>query len=370
MPLLQDISVDTVAFPWANRAPRRAIQSSIAVALALVVGHFTGHASAGAIAAGAAFTVGFAVFHEAMASTLLSMALVTAGIASATLIGSTAAQWTPGAVLVVIVASVNYGLLADLSPTAGWIGQQCAVFAIIASGFPLGRDYAVGRASMVVVGGLLQFVVYAISYRIRHVTYASKDAPLLHQRVTTRIRALWRGVTDSLRSASAAATVSYIGRLALTLVLATLYYRRHHLANGYWAPMTAVLVLKPIWTGTLSRGAARLLGTVAGATVAVLSALYLHATTPIVFALVMITAWASYAVQAVNYALFSFFLTLYIVYSFRFGGFSQPSAAHLRMLNTAIGGGLALAVDFTWLAVSFVHERLLKQTGPQKSEAR
>ncbi len=361
MPLLQDISVDTVAFPWANRAPRRAVQSSIAIALALIVGRLTGHASAGAIAAGAAFTVGFAVFHEAMASTLLSMAFVTAGIASATLAGSLAAQWTPGVLLVAVMASINYGLLAELSPTAGWIGQQCAVFAIVASGFPLGPHYAVGRASMVVVGGLLQLVVYAISFRIRHVTFSSESVPPLHQRLLARIRELWREVEESLRSSSAASRVSYICRLALTLSLATLYYRRHHLANGYWAPMTAVLVLKPVWTGTLSRGAARLLGTVAGATIAVLSALYLHATTPIIFALVMLTAWASYAVQAVNYALFSLFLTLYIVYSFRFGGFSQPSAAHLRMLNTAIGGGLALAVDFVWLTFSFVRARLIKQ---------
>ncbi len=367
MPLLQDISVDTVAFPWANRAPRRAVQSTIAIAIALIVGHATGHASAGAIAAGAAFTVGFAVFHEALASTLLSMSILTLGIASATLIGSLAAQWTPGVILVAVIASINYGLLADLSATAGWIGQQCAVFAIIAGGFPLGPHYAIGRASMIILGGLLQITVYAIAHRFRRVTFASQSAPPLHYRLRNRVRDLWNAVIKSLRSSSASATVSYIVRLAVTLCSATLFYRHRHLPNGYWAPMTAVLVLKPEWTNTLSRGTARLLGTVAGATIAVLSALYLHTTTPIVFALVMICAWASYAVQAVNYALFSLFLTLYIVYSFRFGGFSQPAAAHFRMLNTAIGGGIALVVDFVWLSFAFVRDRFVKQPVPQRS---
>ena len=225
MPLLQDISVDTVAFPWANRAPRRALQSTIAIAVALVVGHVTGHASAGAIAAGAAFTVGFAVFHEALASTILSMSIVTVGIASATLVGSLAAQWTPGVLLVAVLASINYGLLAEISATAGWIGQQCAVFAIVASGFPLGPHYAVGRASMIILGGALQIIVYAIAHRFRHVTFASPAAPPIHRRLRTRVQELLRAVFSSLRSSGASATINYICRLAVTLCAATLYYR-------------------------------------------------------------------------------------------------------------------------------------------------
>src|ERR1700753_1676314 len=107
------ISEDTTAFPWAKRTPGSGFVAVIAVGIALLVGWLTGHASAGAIAAGAAFTVGFAVFHEALASTLLSMAILTVGIASATLAGSYAAEWTWAAVIVVIVASANYGLLAE-----------------------------------------------------------------------------------------------------------------------------------------------------------------------------------------------------------------------------------------------------------------
>jgi uncharacterized membrane protein YccC len=66
------------------------------------------------------------------------------------------------------------------------------------------------------------------------------------------------------------------------------------------------------------------------------------------FTLCVIAAWGCYATQAVNYALFSFGITLYIVFLFRFGGFSDRSAAHLRLVNTAIGGGIALAIDLLW----------------------
>jgi hypothetical protein len=355
----RDISADTVAFPWANGTPRRGLQSTLAIAIALLVGHWTGHSSAGAIAAGAAFTVGFAVFHEAMESTLLSMGLLTIGIASAALVGSYAAEWTWAAVIVVIVASANYGLLAELGPTPGWIGQQGGVFAIIASGFPGGVRYAEGRASMVLLGGALQMLVFAATYRFYR---RSKIERAIHpepfpERFRNRTQELWAGLRAAVRQVHTGATLSYIFRLSITLVAATLYYRRHHLPNGYWAPMTAILVLRPEWSGTMSRGTARLLGTVAGATLVVLNALYLPLNLWVVFALVLIAAWATYAVQAVNYALFAFFLTLYIVYSFRFGGFSQPAAAHFRVLNTSIGGGIAMLVDALWLIFHWLKKR-------------
>jgi uncharacterized membrane protein YccC len=66
--------------------------------------------------------------------------------------------------------------------------------------------------------------------------------------------------------------------------------------------------------------------------------------------LVVVSAWGCYALQAVNYALFSVFITLYIVFLFRFGGFSETAAAHIRLVNTVVGGSLALAIDALWKA--------------------
>lgn len=340
------LAEDTTAFPWNKRTPWSGLEATAAIGIALLVGQLTGHESAGAIAAGAAFTIGFAVYHEAAASTLLSMALITAGIASATLLGSLGAAWTPLVLLLVLVASVNYGLLAGLGPTPGWIGQQCGVFVIISSYFTHGVHYAVGRASMVVVGGLLQMTVFASS-RFWH-PREPHTAPL-HERLRLRTRQLWANLRTEASLSTRNETLLYTSKLAITLLLATALYRREHLGNGYWAPMTAILVLKPQWAHTWSRGIARLTGTLVGAGFAVFLATLHPLSQTYVLLLVMTTAWACYALQAVNYALFSMVLTLYVVYSFRFGGFSQPTAAHLRLLNTAIGGGLALVVDGVWM---------------------
>ncbi len=66
----------------------------------------------------------------------------------------------------------------------------------------------------------------------------------------------------------------------------------------------------------------------------------------------LLASLGCYALQGVNYALFSMCMTLYIVFVFRFGGFSETRAAHLRLLNTAIGGVLALLVDSLWQALA------------------
>ena len=342
---LRDISEDTALFPWNKSTPYPAIESAIAVGVALLLGELTGHRSAGSIAAGSAFTVGFAVFHEALASTLLSMGLLTLGIASATLAGSLGAQWTPVVLLLCVVAAINYGLLAGLGNTTGWIGQQCGVFVIVSSYFAQGVHYAVGRSSMVLAGGALQMAVFAGSsllHRYRH-PYVAMSTP-----VTRQLLARGRELRQTLRSELNwnASTTSYVLRLSITLGISTAIYRRLGWHNGYWAPMTALLVLKPKWANTLSRGIARLSGTLVGAAVCALLAIHPPFHHWAYFLLILATAWICFALQGVNYAAFSTFVTMYTVFLFAFGGFSEREAAGLRLGNTALGGVLALTVDF------------------------
>jgi len=349
---LNDISTDTTVFPWARRTPYAGLRASIAVAAALLTGQLTGHESAGAIAAGSAFTVGFAIFHEALASCLLSMGLCTLAIASGTLAGSLGAQNSWLVLLFTLIAAVNYGLLSGISPTAGWVGQQAATYVIIASYFPRGPHYALGRTSMVLTGGALQMLVFTVFYLLGHRKPKHASTPMV-PRLERRLHQLWRNLRPHAHPASD--TAAYVLRLALTLLLCTALYRRFHVRNGYWSPMTALLVLKPQWTGTLSRGIARLTGTLIAAGVAVLLALYAHLSMPVILAMVILWAWGCYALQAVNYAAFSFCITLYIVFLFRSGGFSQTSAAHIRLFNTALGGAIALAVDIAWMLFAHAH---------------
>jgi uncharacterized membrane protein YccC len=150
-------------------------------------------------------------------------------------------------------------------------------------------------------------------------------------------------------------TAPYVARLALVLLASTALYRFFQVRNGYWIPMTALLVMKPKWGHTLSRGIARMVGTVAGAVIALMLAKLLPFPAWVLPTLVMVSAWGCYALQAVNYAAFSVFITLYIVFLFRFGGFSETAAAHIRLVNTIVGGSLALAMDAVWKAATRGH---------------
>ena len=103
------------------------------------------------------------------------------------------------------------------------------------------------------------------------------------------------------------------------------------------------------------RGIARMLGTVAGAGITLMLAKLLPFPAWVLPTLVVSSAFGCYALQAVNYAAFSAFITLYIVFLFRFGGFSETAAAHIRLVNTVVGGSLALMIDAIWKAAKTRH---------------
>jgi uncharacterized membrane protein YccC len=202
---------------------------------------------------------------------------------------------------------------------------------------------------MVLVGGALQIVSFTLFYLLCP-KMREPGSPIPHEEVPRRLRELLGRLREELTLHSK--TAPYVIRLALALLVSTAIYRYLHVRNGYWIPMTALLVLKPQWTGTLSRGIARMVGTVAGAGIALVLAHLLPFPDWMIAAMVIVCAWGCYALQAVNYAMFSLFVTLYIVFLFRFGGFSQTAAAHIRLVNTVVGGMIALVIDAGWMAVA------------------
>ena len=69
--------------------------------------------------------------------------------------------------------------------------------------------------------------------------------------------------------------------------------------------MTALLVLKPQLTDTVSRVIARMLGTMCGAVAASILLSHVHASSVVLAIGTMVFAWLAYAFLNVNYALFT-----------------------------------------------------------------
>ena len=136
----------------------------------------------------------------------------------------------------------------------------------------------------------------------------------------------------------------YALRLTVTLGISTAIYRHFGFANGYWIPMTALLVLRPGLYDTVNRAVARTAGTLAGAILA--STLLAQVRpTPLTLAIfILFFAWLAYSLNNVNYGLFTLCLTAYIVCLLALSSLPGYEVARHRAISTVIGGGLALTV--------------------------
>jgi uncharacterized membrane protein YccC len=186
---------------------------------------------------------------------------------------------------------------------------------------------------------------------------------------------LERARTPAMSSASIAASCTSSGvgsvfdlrsclfpfaiRATITLGSAAALYRLLHIPNGYWIPMTCVIVLRGDLRQSVIRGLARISGTMIGAVVATAVATVLPSHGLPVVALLLSFAWLGYALLYVNYAIFVIVLTAYVVFLLAFAGLPESIVIHHRLLNTLMGGALALvwhAIFFPWEKRNAVRE--------------
>lgn len=139
-------------------------------------------------------------------------------------------------------------------------------------------------------------------------------------------------------------------RLGAALALASLLYRLIPglEARGYWIPLTALLVLRPDFSSTFSRGLARMLGTMLGAVLAALVAALLARSQGILVLCDVLALYLAYATLFANYAIFSVFITMEVVFLLSFIIPQPPVTAAYRAIDTAIGGALALLIYVLW----------------------
>ena len=329
---------------WAQLRARRALPCMLAIAVCLSAGLLAGQPQAGMVAASGAFSVGLGSFQWLGQSRIAPMLLAALGMAVSASGGSLVGHSLPGALGNAAWAGFGSGMLVALGPGVAWVGLQCGIMAVVASGYPVGLEAALSRAAAILVGGLLQTAIMVAVWwwRSPDDTPAQPDP---YEGIAASVRILWANLTPRSE------TFLYAVRLSLTLTVAAATARLLGLANGYWVPMTALLVLKRDFQGTFVRGLERLLGTLAGAALATLLVHVLHLGLPMIGVLIVLFAWLGYALVNVNYGVYAVFLTAYIVFLLDFGGLSTHAVVTHRALNTALGGGLALLSYTTTLLV-------------------
>src|SRR5262249_32471386 len=161
-----------------------------------------------------------------------------------------------------------------------------------------------------------------------------------------RITGSWAKITANLTLRSA--VCRHAIRLATGVALAEIVSRSLETPRAYWLPMTTLLVLKPEFTVTLTRGLLRIVGTIVGLTLA--TAMF-HFLPPgigleviLIGAFVFLLRWVGPA----NYGIFGVAVSALIVLLVAITGVAPKDVILARGINTATGGILALAIYAVW----------------------
>ena len=137
-------------------------------------------------------------------------------------------------------------------------------------------------------------------------------------------------------------------RLAAAVAVAETLSRSLETPRAYWLPMTAVLVLKPEFTVTFTRGLLRIAGTMLGL---LLATAMFHFLPPgiglevvLIGAFVFLLRWIGPA----NYGIFGIAVSALIVLMIAITGVAPKNVIWARGYNTLIGGTLALIAYAVW----------------------
>ncbi|MFE0243180.1 FUSC family protein [[Kitasatospora] papulosa] len=112
--------------------------------------------------------------------------------------------------------------------------------------------------------------------------------------------------------------------------------------HGYWAPMTAVMVMRPEFTQTYSRSVARFMGTVVGVAVATGIVQAAHPNAELSALLAVFSAGLMYLLMRTGYAVGQVCVSAYVVFLLGMAGDDWSQTVPERVVLTLIGGILAM----------------------------
>ncbi len=331
---------DAVSFDWSQFQPLAALYCLPAIIGLLVVGERSGHEPEGLIAAAGALPVGFGAFQHLTRLREGPMLLAAVGIGVSAAVGTLVSGVLGLEALTAGLWGFGLGLFTALGTANWWVLLQCAVALVIAVTFPADLAHAGERAALVLAGGAAQIAVIGLLWRVAPRPFIGiappNEQPPPHSLAEAR-DTLRRDILSSAR-------LWYCAALGLSTAAGVVVFRLLGFQNGYWVPMTVLLVLR--WGGlrvTLARALARCLGTLLAAAATTLFAALAQPAPATLIALGIVSAWACYALQWVNYAAFSVFITAYVVFGFAVDGLPEPVVAGHRALATLLGGVVAVS---------------------------
>ena len=341
---------DVTSMNWSEFRPFAALACLPAIVLLIACGLALGHMTAALAASSGALVVGFGAFQQDFRHPIVPMLLVCLGMSFSAGIGTLAHASLPLDLTCVALWGFGLGLMNIVGRGPGWLALQGSTALVIAAAFPATPVFAAWRSLLVLAGGAVQLVVVLTIHWLAPVRFF---APAANASVTvgstlSQLHAMIEGRAPGLAHAFAMALAASAGEVL---------YRVLEMPNGYWVPMTVLLMLRPAARETAARTLARLLGTLCGAGLLTLLIALLRPSVPVLVGLIAATAWACYAFLRVNYAILSMAITMYVVLLFAIAGLPELLVALHRAVATLLGGLIALSAHLLGIWIMRLWQR-------------
>jgi len=137
-------------------------------------------------------------------------------------------------------------------------------------------------------------------------------------------------------------------RLMICVAVGDALGRELHPYRAYWIPMTIVLVLKPEFAVTFSRGVLRIIGTLLGLLVATALFHFLPIHTAMEIILIGLFTFLVRWIGPANYGIFGVAISALVVLLVSITGVAPREVIQARAINTVLGGVLALLAYAAW----------------------
>jgi uncharacterized membrane protein YccC len=137
-------------------------------------------------------------------------------------------------------------------------------------------------------------------------------------------------------------------RLTICVAVGDALGRVLHPYRAYWIPMTIVLVLKPEFAVTFSRGVLRIVGTLLGLSLATALFHFLPTHTATEIALIAVFMFLVRWIGPANYGVFGVAISALVVLLVAITGVGPKEVIQARAINTVVGGAFALLTYAAW----------------------
>jgi uncharacterized membrane protein YccC len=347
---------------------RRGIRLGLGAAVPLAVGVLLGRVDLGVFAALGALPAGFAATTGARARQHAGAVLLSAlGMAGAGFAGAALADRSWLVLAALAAATYAAGLCSAFSPRIGIATLQWPVALLLGTSAPSGVAHAATYAALLLAGGSWQALLTALDTRgeapspagprnsVTARKFATAKNPLIVKNLLTatnpgtagRGGRTVRRVCATLRAGLDPRSEHGQHVLRLTVVAAATHAiaLAAGLSHGYWAALTALLVLKPEHTVTIRRSLDRIGGTAFGVVLGVpLAGVGAIGHGPLLL-VAACTLCLAYTVYTANYFVYCVFLTGFVVLLLDLLGESAADTALSRLAATVVGGAIALAAS-------------------------